>query len=92
MEGGALQRAVGLPHHDDVYTSREGRGVESPVQLLDLHKHLAGQLTHIVHGLQLEGDMGGKEEAGDSVVIFQPGKKQIIPLFSELFSFLTSKN
>lgn len=51
VEGGALQGAIGLPHHNDVYTSRQGCRVESSVQLLDLHKHLAGQLTHIVHGL-----------------------------------------
>lgn len=51
VEGGALQGAIGLPHHDDVDASGQGRRVESPVQLLDLHEHLACQLTHIVHGL-----------------------------------------
>ena len=51
MEGRALQGAIGLVHHDDVDAAGQGGGVQAPVQLLHLHKHLTRQLTHIVHGL-----------------------------------------
>lgn len=51
MERRALQRAVGLPHYNDVNTAGQGGRVEASVQLLDLDKHLACQLAHVVHGL-----------------------------------------
>lgn len=51
MEGRALQRAIGLPHHDNVDAAGEGCGVEASVQLFDLDEHLACQLSHVVHGL-----------------------------------------
>lgn len=54
MEGGALKGAIGPLHNNDVNAPRQGRRVKAPVQLLDLHKHLTRQLTHIVHVLELE--------------------------------------
>lgn len=57
VEGRALQGAVGLTHHDDIDAARQGGRVQAPVQLLHLHKHLACQLAHVVHGLRLrEGE------------------------------------
>lgn len=59
VERRALQRSIGLPHHDDVNAAGKGGGVEAPVELLDLDEHLACQLAHVVHGLAglLEGTM-----------------------------------
>lgn len=62
MEGGALKGAIRLLHHNDVYTPRQSRRVEASVQLLDLHKHLTCQLTHIVHGLELERHRKGSNQ------------------------------
>lgn len=51
MERRALQRAIGLFHHDDVDAAGEGGWVESSVELFDLDEHLACQLADVVHGL-----------------------------------------
>lgn len=51
VERRALQRAIGLFHHNDVDAAGEGGRVESSVELFDLDEHLACQLAHVVHGL-----------------------------------------
>lgn len=60
MKRRALQGSIGLPHYDDINAARESGGVESSIQLFDLDKHLACQLTHVVHGLA--GLVDGKEK------------------------------
>ncbi len=38
----ALQSAVGLTHHNNIYTAGQGGRVKASVQLLHLHKNLTG--------------------------------------------------
>lgn len=59
MEWRALQGAIGLSHNNDVDAAREGGGIEASVQLFDLDKNLARQLTHKVHGLTGLGEANG---------------------------------
>ena len=62
MEGGALVGAVPLPHHHHVDAARQRGLVDALVQLLHRHKHLARQLTHVVHSVRLAKE--GKHDRG----------------------------
>lgn len=54
VEWGALKAPIGLANNDDVDASRKCGRVQTLVEFLHGDKHLACELSHVIHGLRLQ--------------------------------------